>query len=223
MFGAIARSYDLNNRLHSFGRDQAWRRATVRMLDLKTTDEAIDVACGTGDLTRALKAGGASNVVGLDFTPEMLDIARSREDGLTYVEGDAMALPFEDESFDAVTIAFGLRNVQDPARAVGEFHRVLRSGGRVAVLEFDRPRPAPLAWLNDFYCRRVMPLTATLISRDRTGAYRYLPRSIETFLDRPAMRALLENAGFEVRAQQPLTFGVCVCHLGLKAPRPDSR
>jgi len=223
MFGAIAGKYDLNNRLHSFGRDQAWRRTTVRLLDLKPTDAALDVACGTGDLTRALQAGGAASVVGVDFTPEMLDVARARQDGLTYLEGDAMALPFKDASFDAVTIAFGLRNVQDPAKAVGEFFRVLRPGGRLAILEFDRPSPAPIAWLNDLYCKRIMPITATLIARDKTGAYKYLPRSIETFLDRPAVRSLLVNAGFEIQTQRRLTFGVCVCHVGIKAPGSSSR
>ncbi|MCB9847662.1 MAG: bifunctional demethylmenaquinone methyltransferase/2-methoxy-6-polyprenyl-1,4-benzoquinol methylase UbiE [Phycisphaeraceae bacterium] len=218
MFGAIAGRYDLNNRLHSFGRDQAWRRATVRLLGIMPTDEALDVACGTGDLTRTLKAGGAASVVGVDFTPEMLAIARAKGDGLTYLQGDAMELPFESARFDVVTIAFGLRNVQDPARAVGEFFRVLRPGGRLAVLEFDRPSPAPIAWINDLYCRRIMPWTATLIARDRSGAYRYLPRSIETFLDRPSMRRLLEGAGFEVTAQRRMTFGVCVCHVAVKAP-----
>jgi len=221
MFGAIAGRYDLNNRLHSFGRDQAWRRATVRLVELQPTDAALDVACGTGDLTRALKAGGAASVVGVDFTPEMLGVARAKGDGLTYIEGDAMALPFEDASFDVVTIAFGLRNVQDPGRAVGEFHRVLKPGGRLAVLEFDRPSPAIVGWLNDLYCRRIMPITATLIARDRSGAYKYLPRSIETFLDRPAMDALLSGAGFEVRCQRRLTFGVCVCHVADRAHRPD--
>jgi len=218
MFGAIAGKYDLNNRLHSFGRDQAWRKATVRMLGLRRSDEALDVACGTGDLTRALHAGGAGKVVGLDFTPEMLDVARAKQDGLEYIQGDAMALPFEDASFDVVTIAFGLRNVQDPARAVGEFFRVLRPDGRLAILEFDRPSPPPVAWMNDLYCKKIMPMTATLISRDKSGAYKYLPRSIETFLDRPAMKSVLEGAGFTVRAQRRLTFGVCVCHVGVKAP-----
>ncbi len=218
MFGAIAPKYDLNNRLHSFGRDQAWRKKTVKLLDLKPTDAALDVACGTGDLTRAIKAGGAASVVGVDFTPEMLDVARTKGDGLTYIQGDAMALPFEDESFDVVTIAFGLRNVQDPAKAVGEFARVLRPGGRIAILEFDRPSPAPVGWMNDLYCKRIMPITATLIARDRSGAYKYLPRSIETFLDRPSMRSLLENAGLQVTTQRRLTFGVCVCHIAVKAP-----
>ncbi|MCA9311559.1 MAG: class I SAM-dependent methyltransferase, partial [Phycisphaerales bacterium] len=126
MFGAIARSYDLNNRLHSFGRDQAWRRAAVRMAGVTPTDDVLDCACGTGDLTRSFADAGARSVTGLDFTPEMLEIARRRRlrsphqtgDTIRYVEGDAQRLPFEDASFDIVSIAFGIRNVTEPDRAL---------------------------------------------------------------------------------------------------------
>ena len=224
MFAAIAHAYDLNNRLHSFGMDQAWRRAAVRIADPKTTDIALDCACGTGDLTRALADGGAARVTGLDFTAEMLDIARTKRVGpkrdrarriIDYVQGDAMALPFADGSFDIVTIAFGLRNVSDPARALREFRRVLRTGGRLVVLEFDEPRNPVIRGVNRFYTTRVMPWTATVISRDRSGAYRYLPRSVRTFLTRDALAREIRAAGFDHIAQRALTFGVCVCSRGI--------
>lgn len=224
MFAAIARSYDLNNRLHSFGMDQSWRKAAVRMAAPKPTDAALDCACGTGDLTRALADGGAARVTGLDFTAEMLDIARTKRVGpardrartiIDYVQGDAMALPFPDAFFDIVTIAFGLRNVADPARALREFRRVLRPGGRLVVLEFDEPRNPIIRGLNRFYTTRVMPWTATVISRDRSGAYRYLPRSVRTFLTRDALAREVAAAGFGDVAQRALTFGVCVCTRGI--------
>ncbi len=223
MFASIAGSYDLNNRLHSFGRDQAWRKAAVRMARIRAgEDRVLDVACGTGDLSRAFADGGAREVVGLDYTPEMLAIARQkrlhprgRGDGvISYVDGDAMALPFEDGAFDVVSIAFGIRNVADPDAAFTEFRRVLTPGGRLVVLEFDRPRFAPIRWGSDLYTNRVMPLTATLVSGDRSGAYRYLPRSVSTFIGRDEMRGKLEAVGFDAVRQRVLTFGVCVCTVG---------
>lgn len=223
MFAAIAPSYDLNNRLHSFGRDQAWRRAAVHMAELRKSDSVLDVACGTGDLTRAFADAGAAIVVGLDFTAEMLDIARTKRlaphsspvtNTISYVQGDAMALPFDDASFDVLSIAFGIRNVSDPARALREFRRVLRPGGRLIVLEFSEPRFAPARWFNNIYSKRIMPITATLISRDRSGAYRYLPKSVETFMSPSQMKSAMEAAGFKVTRQKPLTFGVCTLHRG---------
>ncbi len=225
MFGAIAGRYDLNNRLHSFGRDQVWRRAAVRMANLRRSDIVLDVACGTGDLTRAFADAGAAQVTGVDFTPQMLRIARTRR--LTtrqasaaspaiirYVEGDAMRLAFPDASFDVVSIAFGIRNVADPACALREFRRLLRPGGRLIVLEFARPSFPPARWANDFYCKVVMPRTATFISGDRSGAYHYLPRSIDTFLSRQSLALAITDSGFSPVEHRAMTLGVCVCYRG---------
>lgn len=223
MFAAIARSYDLNNRLHSLWRDQAWRRFAVRAAGVRPTDDVLDVACGTGDLTQAFARAGARRVVGGDFTPEMLEVARDKasrlvpgvRDKIQYVEADAQNLAFGDASFDIVSIAFGIRNVQEPRRALAEFRRVLRPGGRLIVLEFDRPRAAPVRWFNDFYCARIMPITATLISRDRSGAYKYLPRSVGTFMTREEMLAAFRGAGLVECSATPLTLGICVCYRGV--------
>jgi demethylmenaquinone methyltransferase/2-methoxy-6-polyprenyl-1,4-benzoquinol methylase len=224
MFSAIAGSYDLNNRVHSLWLDQAWRRRAVKTAAVRPGDAVLDVACGTGDLSQAFAATAASKVVGLDFTPAMLDharrkqreLARAQAEKLTYVDGDAQSLPFADGSFEVVSIAFGIRNVQSPERALAEFRRVLRPGGRLVVLEFDRPAFAPVRWLNDLYCGWVMPRTATLISGDRSGAYRYLPASVGTFRSRGAMRQAIERAGFTQVRDAGLTLGICVCYSGVR-------
>jgi len=233
MFAAIAGRYDLNNRFHSFGRDQAWRRRAVRLCEVRPMDRVLDVACGTGDLAFAFARAGAASVVGLDFTEEMLEIARLkaarhapiagslRDPGIASVDflrGDAMELPFDDASFDIVSIAFGIRNVADPGRALRGLRRVLRPDGRLVVLEFSEPRAAPLRWLNRLYTRRIMPVTATLIAGDRSGAYKYLPASVSAFASADALAALLrapggEGGGFADVTSHPLTFGVCTAHL----------
>ena len=224
MFAAIAPSYDLNNRLHSFWRDQAWRRAAVKLACIKPTDTVVDVACGTGDLTLAFADAQPQGVLGIDYTFEMLPLANSKSTGTpaTYVNGDAQRLPLPDACCDVVSIAFGIRNVQNLDAALREFYRVLRPGGRVIVLEFSEPTNPLLRAFNRFYTRRVMPHTATWISRDKSGAYRYLPKSVETFLSRDQMTTHLADAGFGNLTQKPMTFGVCVAYRGEK-PGPLSR
>jgi len=224
MFAAIARSYDLNNRVHSFGLDQRWRRVAVRSAAPEPGDRVLDAACGTGDLTELLARSGAVQVVGLDFTQPMLDLAEHKRRRLPsvissrvrYLQGDAQALPFDDAQFDAVTIAFGIRNVQAPEVALGEFARVLKPGGRLAVLEFDRPRLAPIRWANAVYSGWIMPRTASLLSRDRSGAYRYLPRSIDTFLSREKLIEMVGASGFSDVSACPLTFGICTCYRAIR-------
>jgi demethylmenaquinone methyltransferase/2-methoxy-6-polyprenyl-1,4-benzoquinol methylase len=234
MFGNIADSYDLNNRLHSLGRDQAWRRRAVELCRVKSTDIVLDVACGTGDLTLAFAGARPKRAIGLDFAHPMLRIAdrkraeaglpaassEDRPDGsarrtpVHFGGGDALRLPLADRSVDVVSIAFGIRNVADPAAAIREFHRVLRPGGRVCILEFSVPGQPLLHKLYQFYFNHVMPRTASWISRDRTGAYRYLPESVNTFLGREEMAELMRRAGFLAITQTPMTFGIAVAYLG---------
>jgi demethylmenaquinone methyltransferase/2-methoxy-6-polyprenyl-1,4-benzoquinol methylase len=223
MFAAIARSYDLNNRVHSLGRDRAWRRKAVGLCAVKSTDDVLDVACGTGDLAEAFAAAGPASVTGVDFTEPMLELAERKAEHIErhadvptpeYRFGDAMDLAFEDGSVDVVSIAFGIRNVTDPPRALAEFRRVLRPGGRLVILEFSRPRNPILGVLSDVYLKRVMPITAAWLARDRSGAYRYLPRSVSTFADRAELAEMMADAGFAPVTQHPMTFGICVGYLG---------
>lgn len=231
MFSAIAPSYDLNNRLHSLGMDQHWRNVAVKMAGVQAGNQIVDVACGTGDLTlkfaraRAQAGGhghGAGGVRGIDFTYEMLPLAREKSArrsfgaGVSFLQGDAMALPLADASVDVVSIAFGIRNVADWGAAIDEFARVLRPGGRLIILEFSLPGNVLLRGLYNFYFRRIMPVTATLISRDQTGAYKYLPESVNTFISRAAMQARMAQAGLRAIVARPLTFGICVCYRGVK-------
>lgn len=222
MFAAIAPAYDLNNRVHSFGLDQRWRRKTVKLCRVKPTEHVLDVACGTGDLTEAFADAGPTSILGLDFTEPMLNIARekarrrkrSRQSvAPQYRQGDAMDLPFEDDSYDVVSIAFGIRNVAEPLQALNEFRRVLKPGGRLAVLEFSEPRNPVLRLFSRFYTRQIMPITASLLARDGSGAYRYLPKSVSTFQDRQAFIAMLNQVGFDQVEQFSLTFGTCIIYL----------
>lgn len=220
MFGAIAGAYDLNNRVHSLWRDQAWRRYAVRASGVRTGETVVDVACGTGDLSEAFAHSAAGRVIGIDFTPQMLRVAEQKRTRLMpgiagkieYREGDAQALDLPDACADVVAIAFGIRNVAEPARAISEFARILKPGGRLVILEFDRPRFAPFRWLNDLYCGWLMPRTATLISGDRSGAYRYLPKSVGTFMSREALCGVMAASGLGNICATPLTFGICVCY-----------
>ena len=251
MFAAIAPSYDLNNRLHSFFQDQPWRKKAVTLSALDRSDVVVDVACGTGDLAlkyamklRELNAPETfrkGQVIGVDFTHEMLPIARNKSSAypwpqiqlptlsnpvlinparlssaIIYINGDAQCLPLEDRSADVVSIAFGIRNVQDPLLALREFHRILRPGGRVIILEFSLPANRILRAIYNFYFRQILPRTATLISRDKTGAYKYLPESVNTFITRETMMQMMRDAGFERVEQFPMSFGVCVCYRGFK-------
>jgi demethylmenaquinone methyltransferase/2-methoxy-6-polyprenyl-1,4-benzoquinol methylase len=238
MFAAIAPSYDLNNRLHSLWMDQHWRRVAVKLANLNAADRVVDIACGTGDLSiqflRALSAVSGqfppNRVLGIDFTFAMLPIARekgrrlSEDDPLErvrmpnpyWINGDAQSLPLADASADVLSIAFGIRNVADPAAAIREFHRVLRFGGRLIILEFSLPTNPVLRTLYNFYFRQILPRTATLISGDKTGAYKYLPESVNTFIGRPQMMQMMRDAGFTAVDQHPMTFGVCICYRGVR-------
>ena len=219
LFARIAPRYDLANCLHTFGRDRAWRRATVVAARPGADSDVLDVACGTGDLAGAFDRAGAARVVGLDFTPEMLAEARRKfaASPIEWVRGDAMALPFRPGSFDVVSIAFGLRNVVDSGGALREFHRVLRPGGRLAVLEFAMPEGGIWGRLGRLFIRRVIPVTGRMLSGDRGGAYKYLAASVDTYMTFEQLRQAMTGAGFvDVRTVKRAALGAVGLHLGVR-------
>ncbi len=225
MFGRIARRYDRTNTVLSFGQDRRWRRVAVKQTGLVEGSAALDVACGTGPLTRMLarRVGPSGSVIGTDFTPEMLDVARRHDapvDGaaITYEQADAQALPFADARFDAATVAFGIRNVDDPVLGLSEMLRVVRPGGRVVVLEFGQPK-GPVGVGYRFYSRRVMPVIGGMLTGDRE-AYEYLPRTAAAFPAGDAFLDLMRQAGFDTVEKKPLMGGMVWCYTGL---RPDTR
>jgi demethylmenaquinone methyltransferase/2-methoxy-6-polyprenyl-1,4-benzoquinol methylase len=215
MFDAIAGRYDFLNHLLSAGIDRRWRRRAVRELDLRPGSRVLDLCTGTGDLALAALEGPHDNsryVVGVDFSAAMLrfgreKLARLRERRVAFVRGDAMRIPLADQSVHAVTIGFGIRNVQQPDVAAREIVRVLKPGGGLAILEFGTPSLPGLRAAYLFYFRRVLPLIGRLISR-HNDAYSYLPASVAAFPSPDAFLALLRGAGFSEVRVVSLTFGV---------------
>lgn len=223
MFDAIADRYDLLNRIISLGIDQGWRRKTVAALKLTDKSRVLDLATGTADLALLIaREHPGARVVGVDPSEKMLAVGRAKVEqaGLggrvELVEGSAELLPFEDESFEGVCIAFGIRNVRDRLRGLQEMARVTRRGGRVAILELSEPQTGVLGPLARFHIRTVVPWLGSVLSGARE--YRYLQRSIAEFPPPEAFAGLMDQAGLEVLETIRLTFGVC--HLYVAEPKP---
>jgi demethylmenaquinone methyltransferase/2-methoxy-6-polyprenyl-1,4-benzoquinol methylase len=226
MFGRIAGRYDLLNRLLSLGMDGGWRRRAAKQAGLRPGDRALDVASGTGDLAFALAKGvGVSgSVVGVDITREMLVIGhkKSLQRGDSRVdqhEGDAMSLPYRDNSFQAATMAFGGRNVPDLTGAFAEMTRVIAPGGRVVFLELSRPSLWGFRHVFDFYFHTFSPLVGGLVSGDK-AAYEYLPRSVDRFESVEDVTSCMRSAGLVDVQVKKLMFGVANVHTGSKRRGP---
>jgi len=221
MFSGIAGKYDLLNHVLSLGTDFYWWRRMARASGAAPGRRYLDVAAGTGDSSLALARRGAE-VVSTDFTQEMLRLGpgkfrRKGRERLIWasVGADAQHLPFQAETFDGITICYGIRNVEDRALAYGEFRRVLRPGGRLTILEFSRPRFALLRAFYDLYSLRILPKVGGWISGD-PGAYTYLPESIRSFPDQPSLARELTEAGFREVGWTDLTGGIVALHMGVK-------
>lgn len=218
MFSTIASRYDLLNHLLSGNVDKRWRRiVATRVRDkLSSGDGArvLDVACGTGDLSLTLFEITGAGVVGTDFCRPMLAIAAGKTSGrIRLIEGDALDLPFRDGTFDAVTIAFGLRNLSNVESGLAELSRVVKPGGWVAVLEFSRPANAILRPLFNLYFRKLLPWMGGLISGS-LSAYTYLPASVQKFPDQSQLSLLMEQAGLAQVEYENLTGGIAALHMG---------
>ena len=214
MFDGVAKRYDLTNNVLSAGNAPLWRAATVKAIDPKPGERILDAACGTGTSTAAIAKHGA-RVVGLDFSPGMIAEARRRHPALEFVEGDAQALPFGDDEFDAVTVSFGLRNFADPHAALAEFYRVTKPGGRIVVTEFSTPPVAIVRAAYTGYLRHILPRIARGTSSN-PEAYSYLGESIEAWPDQTTLSSWLRGAGFTRVAHRNLTAGVVAMHRGRK-------
>ena len=224
MFNSIAPRYDLLNHLLSLNIDRYWRWRTTRLVPPAGDAPILDVCTGTGDLALAYDraAAGRVPVVGADFCHEMLVRAthkaerRRAADRVRFVEADAQHLPFPDDQFQIVCVAFGLRNVTDTDRGIAEMVRVTKPGGRVAILEFSRPRGWFFGRMYRFYFRRLLPLVGGLVSRDRDNAYRYLPESVMEFPDGEALAERLRGHGLTEVRWHPFTFGIATLYVGLR-------
>ncbi len=197
MFDRIARRYDLVNTVLSAGTDRGWRRRAARETGLNAGGTALDVACGSGKLTAELVriAGPSGRVVGLDFSPAMLEVARRDHPGIEFREGDALNLPFADGEFDAVTIAFGLRNLADPVRGLREMVRVLKPNGKAVVLEFVKPPRGLIGSAYRAYLRTLLPTIGWALSGDRS-AYRYLSDTVDSYRTPAELQEMAVSAGW---------------------------
>jgi demethylmenaquinone methyltransferase/2-methoxy-6-polyprenyl-1,4-benzoquinol methylase len=212
MFDRISPVYDAMNRTMTMGLDQRWRRATVAAV-VRPGDRVLDACCGTGDLAVAALRAGAT-VTGLDFSERMLERARLKSGEVDWVRGDAEKLPFEDASFDTATVGFGVRNLADLGRGLTELRRVLRPGGRVAILEITRPRGL-LAPFYRFWFDGFVPLLGKVLPGG--SAYTYLPASVRRFPGPEELAGLLRGAGFEDVRWRTFAGGIVALHIGVAA------
>lgn len=221
MFDRIAARYDFLNHFLSFGIDRGWRKKAIKLLKAYQPKQMLDIATGTGDFAiEALKLG-PDKITGVDISTGMLAEGRKKMERLgvdgkvELLEGDSENLPFEPEKFEAITVAFGVRNFENLGKGMEEMHRVLKPGGVTCVLEFSQPRNFPMKQLYHFYSFRILPFWGRFFSKDKT-AYSYLPESVQAFPDGSDFMAIMRNAGFKNTREYRLTFGIATIYLGDK-------
>jgi len=221
MFDAISHRYDFLNHFLSLGIDKGWRKTAIRLLQPLKPKYILDVATGTGDFALQALRLNPEKVIGIDISEGMLDVGRRkvREKGLDQLvelqKGDSENLPFEENKFDAVTVAFGVRNFENLEQGLREIFRVLRPGGMAVVLEFSRPRKFPFKQLFSFYFKFILPKIGRVVSSDK-AAYTYLPESVEAFPDGEDFLHILHHVGFKNTQCRPLTFGISSIYIGTK-------
>lgn len=219
MFDEVAKGYDRTNTVLSMGNDRLWRVATTRAVEPRPGQRILDLAAGTGASSVALARSGAE-VVAADFSPGMIAEGRRRHSGipnLSFVEADATALPFDDDSFDTVTMSFGLRNVNEPRTALAELLRVTRPGGRLVICEFSHPPSASFNGLYRFYNDRILPVVAKAVSSN-AAAYDYLNESIKDWPDQERLAQWIREAGWIGVAHRNLSMGIVALHRAMKPP-----
>jgi len=222
MFSGIAKKYDFLNHFLSVNTDKRWRRLVSKKLkDVLDREDTLvlDVACGTGDLSVELQTAGRAKVIGTDFCRPMLEIAFHKNDknktAIPYIEADGMNLSFADNTFDAVTIAFGLRNFSNWQDGLVELHRILKKGGRLAILEFTTPVVPGFKQIFNLYFTQILPRIGGAVSGSR-GAYEYLPDSVSRFPDQKGLVKMMQQTGFSDVEYKNLTGGIAALHIGTK-------
>lgn len=222
MFDAIAPRYDLLNRLLSLGIDKRWRRFAVKQIRLSPGGRVLDVATGTADVALEIAASTPDNItiVGVDFSPQMVELGRIKVKQSQFSERISLqvapceSIPFEDNSFDSATIAFGIRNVVDRLCGLKEMLRVLKPDGKIVILEFSNPRSKVFKALYNFYFMKILPVIGGLLSD--FGAYKYLPDSVLEFPSQEDFKAIMKEAGFKNVNHKDLTFGIATVYTGEK-------
>jgi demethylmenaquinone methyltransferase/2-methoxy-6-polyprenyl-1,4-benzoquinol methylase len=221
MFDNIAPRYDFLNHFLSLGIDKIWRRKAIDILSGYKTNSLLDVATGTGDFAIAALKLKPSKIVAFDLSEQMLNVGRIKAEKLgvsniiRFVKGDSEAMPFSDRQFDAITVAFGVRNFENLEKGLREFHRVLKPEGVAVILEFSKPKYFPFKQLYLFYFFTILPLVGRMISKDRS-AYSYLPESVMAFPDDQKFLSILKNCGFSRNSQKRLTFGIATIYIAQK-------
>ena len=221
MFDNIAPKYDFLNHFLSFGIDKIWRRKAIKLLMKHSPKVILDVATGTGDFAIASLKTGAQKVVGIDISAEMLAVGKDKiekmglSEYISLQKGDSEELVFPDNSFDAVTVAFGIRNFENLSAGLDEINRVLKTDGVVCILEFSKPRYFPVKQVYSFYSFYILPFLGRIFSKDNS-AYRYLPESVENFPDGEELLNLLKDSNFIQVRQYRQTFGVATIYIGIK-------
>ncbi|MGQ1910430.1 bifunctional demethylmenaquinone methyltransferase/2-methoxy-6-polyprenyl-1,4-benzoquinol methylase UbiE [Marinifilum sp. RC60d5] len=222
MFNNIARKYDLLNHLLSMGIDKLWRRKAVKLLKPLQPKQILDIATGTGDFALANLKLNPDKVIGIDISTEMLAVGRKKiakknlSHKIELFEGDSENIQFEDNSFDAITVAFGVRNFENLEKGLQEMNRVVRPGGKVVVLEFSKPRNFPVKQIYNFYFFKILPFWGKMVSKD-ASAYTYLPESVDAFPDGEAFLKIYERCGFIETRQIKLSFGIASIYVGTKS------
>ena len=214
MFDGVARRYDLLNDLLSLGRTKAWRKVATSIIAPKPGMRILDIAAGTGSSSRPLADAGA-DVIPLDFSKGMLEAGRKRHPDLAFMQGDALALSFKENEFDVTTISFGLRNTSDTSKALRESFRVLKSGGRMVIVEFSQPTNRIFRFIYLRYLMRALPTVAKKVSSN-PDAYVYLAESILAWPNQSGLAELMKAAGFGNVQWKNLTFGIVAIHTGVK-------
>ncbi|WP_256757288.1 demethylmenaquinone methyltransferase [Cohnella sp. WQ 127256] len=222
VFESIAPKYDMMNDIISFRRHKAWRRFTMRKMDVQPGQSSLDICCGTCDWTISLaKASVKGKTVGLDFSGNMLEVGQAKinkvglHDQITLVQGNAMDLPFEDNSFDIITIGFGLRNIPDIIKALKEMKRVVKPGGKIVCLEMSKPTRQPFKSVYYFYFEKILPLMGKWFAKSY-DQYSWLPESLKTFPDMQALAEIFRDVGLRNVKAYPLTGGSGALHIGTK-------